>query len=76
MISLAADQCVLKIKKILEKAGKITLNCRMRNAVIYKINKTEAILFSKAQNQKLTKQLTNIGMKFGDQLVKFNRKAT
>ncbi len=48
----------------------------MRNAVIYKINKTEAILFSKAQNQKLTKQLTNIGMKFGDQLVKFNRKAT
>ncbi len=73
---LAAGQSVLQIKKILKKAGEITLNLGMRNAVTYNISKTEAILFFQAVNQKLAEQLTNIELKFGGQLVRFNKKAT
>ena len=46
---LTAGNSVMEIKKILEKAGKITINWETRNAVIYNINKTEAMLFSKAR---------------------------
>ena len=46
---LSAGNSIIEIKKILEKAGKITLNWGMRNAVIYDISKTKAMLFSKAR---------------------------
>ena len=42
---------------MLEKTGKITLDWGENNVVTYDINKTETILFSKARNKKLTKQL-------------------
>lgn len=40
---------------MLEEGGKIALDQEKNNAVTYDINKTEAILFSKARNQKLIK---------------------
>lgn len=46
------------------------------NAVTYDISKTEAILFSKARNQKLNKQLSETKLQFGGQVVSFSRKAT
>lgn len=45
---LVAGTSILEIKKLLEKARKITLDWGTRNAVTYDISKTEAILFSKA----------------------------
>lgn len=73
---LVASKSMLEIKKSLEKAGKITLDWGTRNAVTYDISKTEAILFSKARNQKLVKQLTDTQLEFGDQIIRFNQKAT
>lgn len=47
----------MKIKKILEKTGKVTLDWGIHNVVIYDINKTKAMLFFKARKKKLLKQL-------------------
>ena len=55
---LVAGNFAIKIKKLLEKAGKIPLDWRIRNTVTYDISKTKAMLFSKARKQKLLKQLT------------------
>ncbi len=46
---IAAGNSIIEIKKILEKAGKITLSWGTRNAVTYDISKTEAMLFFKAK---------------------------
>ena len=73
---LVAGHSVLEIKKSLEKAEKMALNWAAGYAVTYDISKTEAILFSKAQNQKLTKQLSTIPLRVGDQTIFFNKKAT
>lgn len=54
---LAAGNSVIEIKKILEKARKITINWGTRNTVIYNISKTKTMLFFKARKQKLLKQL-------------------
>lgn len=56
---LVASKSMLKIKKLLEKARKITLDQRIRNAIIYDISKMKTILFFNAQNKKLVKQLTD-----------------
>lgn len=45
---LTAGSSVIEIKKVLEKAEKITLDWGTYNAVIYNISKTETILFFKA----------------------------
>ena len=55
---LSAGNSIIEIKKILKKAGKITFDWKMRNAVTYDISKIEAMLFSKPRKQKLLKQLT------------------
>lgn len=47
-----------KVEKLLEKAGRSALEWRAHNLVTYNTSKTEAILFSKARRQKLTKQLS------------------
>lgn len=73
---LAAFNLVVEIKKLLEKARKITLEWETRNAVTYNINKTEAMLFSKARKWKLLEQLTATQLKFGGQTVRFNQEAT
>ena len=73
---LVAGKSIPEIKKSLEKAGKITLDWGTRNVVTYDISKTEAILFSKARNQKLAKQLMATELKFGGQTIWFNKKAT
>ena len=73
---LAAGNSIIEIKKILEKAEKITLNWRTHNAVIYDISKTKAMLFSKAKKKKLLEQLTTIELRFGSQTVRFNEEAT
>ncbi len=72
---LVAGHSVLEINKSLEKAGKIALNWAVGHAVTYDISKTEAILFFKAQNQKLTKHLSTIPLRVGDQTIFFNKKA-
>lgn len=46
---------MVEIKKSLEKAGEITLAWGTHNAVIHDIAKIKAILFFKAQEQKLVK---------------------
>ena len=66
----------MEIKKVLEKAGKITLEWGTRNAVTYNIRKTEAILFSKARKQKLLEQLTASQLRFDGQTIRFNQDAT
>ena len=73
---LVASNSVIKIKKILEKAGKFTLNWGFRNVVTYDIGKTEAILFSKTRKQKLLKQLTATELRIGGKTVRFNQEAT
>lgn len=55
---LAAGNSAIEIRKILEKAGKMTLDWGKRNAVTDDIGKTKAVLFSKAKKQKLLEQLT------------------
>lgn len=73
---LVAGESVLEIKKSLEKAGKIALNWAADHAVTYDIGKTEAVLFSKARNPKLKKQLSNIPLRLVDQTIFFNKEAT
>lgn len=46
---LVAGNSVLKIRKILKKAEKMTLDWEMRNAVTWNISKTKTILFLKAR---------------------------
>lgn len=46
---LATANYVIKIKKILEKARKITLDLKICNAVTCDINKTKVILLSKVR---------------------------
>lgn len=73
---LAAGHSVVEIKKVLEEAGKIALHWGKFNAVTYDINKTEAMLFSKAKKQKLLEQLTHTQLRFGGQTIRFNQDAT
>lgn len=73
---LAAGLSVTEITKTLEKEGKIALHWGESNAVTYDISKTEAILFSKARNRKLAKQLLESQLQFGGQTLSFSRKAT
>lgn len=60
---------------MLEKTGKITLDWGENNVVTYDINKTETILFSKARNKKLTKQLFETKLWLGSQVIFFSQKA-
>ena len=69
-----AGHSVYEIKKTLEKVGKIALTWAASHAVTYEISKTEAVLFSKARNHKLTKQLLDISLRFGGQIICFNKK--
>ncbi len=73
---LVAGHSVLEIKKSLEKAEKTALNWAAGHSITYYISKTKAILFSKARNQMLTKQLSNIPLKVGNRTIFFNKKAT
>ncbi len=73
---LAAGHSMLELKKLLEKAGKIALNWAADHEVTYDIGKTKAILFSKARNAKLRKQLSNILLRLGEQTIFINEEAT
>lgn len=73
---LVAGQSVLEIRNSLEKAGKIALDWATDHAVTYDIGKTEAVLFSKARNPNLRKQLSDIPLRLGDQTIIFNEEAT
>ena len=73
---LVAGHSMLEIKKSLEKAGKIALNWAAGHAVTYDIGKIEAILFSKARNAKLRKQLSDILLRLGKRTIFFNKEAT
>lgn len=73
---LTAGHSVWEITKTLEEAGKIALHWGKTNAVTYDISKTEAILFSKARNQKLTKQLSETELRFGGRVISFSQEAT
>lgn len=52
---LTFSYSVREIKKALEEIESIALGWKTNNAVTYDINKTKAILFSKARNPKLIK---------------------
>lgn len=73
---LVAGNSVIKIKKILDKVGKIIFNLGMYNAIIYNINNIKALLFFKSRKQKMLEQLTAIQLRFGGQFIRFNQKAT
>lgn len=51
---------MLEIKKLPEKAEKVMVDWGKYNAITYDITKIEIIIFSKVENQKLVKQLTDI----------------
>ena len=72
---LTADQLVNKIAKILEKVGRIAIEWGANNVVTYNTSKTEAVLFSKARRQKLTK-LLEIRMRIGGETIYFKKEAT
>lgn len=72
---LMAAYNIGEVRKTLKKAGKITLDWRANNSIIYDINKTEVIFFSKAQHQKLANQLVETKFRFGGEIVYFNKKA-
>lgn len=65
----------MKLRKTLKKARKINLNWEITNSVMYDINKTEAILFSKARYQKLNNHLIKIQLIFEKKTIYFNKKA-
>lgn len=67
---------ILKIKKASKKVENIILSWETNNIVTYDICKTKTVFFSKAKNQKLIKQISEIEQKFGGQTVYFNQKAT
>lgn len=49
LVFLVASNSFIEIKKLLEKARKITFDWGTHNAITYDINKIEAILFLKAR---------------------------
>ena len=61
---------------MLEKTGEAVLRWGLSNAVIYNIAKTEAILFSRAGNKKAKEEMAATRLRFGEQEIKFNNKAT
>ena len=64
------------MEKLLEKAGKITLEWGANNSVTYNMGKSEVVLFSKAHHQKLAKQISEIPLRFGRRIITCNNKAT
>lgn len=73
---LIIRQSILKIRKSLEKIRKIVLDWVTDHAVTYDINNTEAILFSKARNPKLRKQISDIPLQLGNHTIFFNKEVT
>lgn len=61
--------------KTMEKAGRIVLEWGANNAVTYDMSKTEAVLFSKARRQKLTRLLDS-RLRVGGETVLFKKDAT
>lgn len=66
----------MEINQTLEKVAKITINKELRNVITFDMHKTKAILFSKAGEQKLIKQLMATKIKFDAQTIKFNKEST
>lgn len=73
---LIAGDFMVEINRSLERAGKISVDWGRRISVTYNISKIKAILFSKARNQNLVKQLTDTQLKIGVKTICFNQKAT
>lgn len=63
------------VRKLLEKIGKITLECGANNSITYFMSQTEIVLFSKAHYQKLAKQISETQLKFDGETVFFKKKA-
>ena len=64
------------VEKLLKKAGKIALKWGDKNSVTYYISKTEVVLFFKAHNQKLAKQISKTQTRFGRETISFNKEVT
>ena len=73
---LTSSYSISIVEKLLEKAGKITLEWGANNSVTYDMNKTEAVLFSKACHQKVAKQISETQLRFGVETVFFKKEAT
>ncbi len=73
---LVAGNSMLEINRSLERVGKISVDWGRRNAVTYDISKIKVILFSKARNRNLVKQLTDTKLKIGGQTICFTQNAT
>lgn len=61
------------MKKLIKKAGKIILNLEANSSVTYNMSKIEAVLFSKVCYQKLTKQISEIELRFGKIMLFFKK---
>lgn len=73
---LTTGYSMLEIQKALDKAKSIALNWETNNAVTHDINKTKAVFFSKIKNQIPIKQLSETKLRFGGQIVCFNKETT
>ncbi len=73
---LACGKFAQNVAKILQLVGKKVIELGQKFAVIYEMDKTEAVLFSKAQPQNLADQIQNAKIKIGRQIITFNKKAT
>lgn len=73
---ITSDRSISKVARLREKAGQIALEWEANNAVAYDMSKTEAVLFSKARCQKLTRQLSETKLRVGGESVMFKKEAT
>lgn len=73
---LASGNSIQEVANCLEKTGEAVLRWGLSNAVTYDIAKTEAILFSRARNKKAKEEMAATRLRFGEQEIKFNNKAT
>ncbi len=74
--SIASGSSVKEIVRALEKVAKEVIKWGRQNAVTYDTSKTEAVLFSKSDRQRLSKQLREAKIKVGNESISFDKEAT
>ncbi len=73
---LTSNHSIKNVAILLEKSEKIALEWETNHLVTYDINKTEAILFSKANRPKLARQIVETRLKIGGERIFFNKETT
>ena len=76
MGSIASGSSVKEIVRALEKVAKEVIKWGRQNSVTYDTSKTEAVLFSKSDRQRLSKQLREAKIKVSNEIISFDKEAT